>query len=100
MNFIQVACIGAWHPSRVSFTVARAGQKGYHHRTHINKKIYRVGKSCLTPEGKINGSTETDLTQKTINPMVCLPLISFFYDESVRKTDLWLRKKVELLRRI
>lgn len=28
----KVACIGAWHPSRVQFTVARAGQKGYHHR--------------------------------------------------------------------
>lgn len=39
----KVACIGAWHPSRVSFTVARAGQKGYHHRTEMNKKIYRIG---------------------------------------------------------
>lgn len=39
----KVACIGAWHPSRVSFSVARAGQKGYHHRTEINKKIYRIG---------------------------------------------------------
>uniref|UniRef100_A0A915CUR6 RRM domain-containing protein n=1 Tax=Ditylenchus dipsaci TaxID=166011 RepID=A0A915CUR6_9BILA len=36
----NVACIGAWHPSRVQFTVARAGQKGYHHRIEINKKIY------------------------------------------------------------
>merc|ERR1712212_1273084 len=33
--------IGAWHPSRIQFTVPRAGQKGYHHRTEINKKIYR-----------------------------------------------------------
>jgi large subunit ribosomal protein L3e len=24
----KVACIGAWHPARVSFTVARAGQRG------------------------------------------------------------------------
>jgi large subunit ribosomal protein L3e len=39
----KVACIGAWHPSRVSFSVARAGQKGYHHRTEINKKVYRMG---------------------------------------------------------
>ena len=39
----KVACIGAWHPSRVSFSIARAGQKGYHHRTEINKKIYRIG---------------------------------------------------------
>lgn len=41
----KVACIGAWHPARVSFTVARAGQNGYHHRTELNKKIYKVGKS-------------------------------------------------------
>jgi large subunit ribosomal protein L3e len=39
----KVACIGAWHPSRVSFSVARAGQKGYGHRTEMNKKIYRIG---------------------------------------------------------
>merc|ERR1712084_69166 len=38
----KVACIGAWHPSRVSFTVARGGQKGYHHRVEINKKIYTI----------------------------------------------------------
>lgn len=41
----KVACIGAWHPARVSFTVARAGQNGYHHRTEMNKKIYKVGKT-------------------------------------------------------
>ena len=40
----KVACIGAWHPSRVAWTVARAGQDGYFHRTEINKKIYRMGK--------------------------------------------------------
>jgi len=34
----KVACIGSWHPSRVAFTVARAGQLGYYHRTHFNKK--------------------------------------------------------------
>ena len=49
----KVACIGAWHPSRVQFTVARAGQKGYHHRTEINKKIYRVGKGIHTKDGKV-----------------------------------------------
>jgi large subunit ribosomal protein L3e len=69
----KVACIGAWHPSRVQFTVARAGQKGYHHRTEINKKIYRIGKSCLTTEGKKNGSTDFDTTEKTINPMGGFP---------------------------
>ena len=36
---MQVACIGAWHPARVAWTVARAGQHGFHHRTEINKKV-------------------------------------------------------------
>lgn len=49
----KVACIGAWHPSRVQFTVARAGQKGYHHRTERNKKIYRIGKGIHTKDGKV-----------------------------------------------
>merc|ERR1712168_1733383 len=68
----KVACIGAWHPSRVQFTVARAGQKGYHHRTEKNKKIYRIGKAIRSKNGKIslnNASTDYDLTQKTITPM-------------------------------
>eukprot|EP01112_Ceratiomyxa_fruticulosa_P017902 TRINITY_DN5656_c0_g1_i1.p1 TRINITY_DN5656_c0_g1~~TRINITY_DN5656_c0_g1_i1.p1 ORF type:complete len:427 (-),score=82.71 TRINITY_DN5656_c0_g1_i1:347-1627(-) len=65
----KVACIGAWHPSRVSYAVARAGQKGYHHRTEQHKKIYRLGKSNLTAAGKNSGSTEFDITDKDINPM-------------------------------
>jgi large subunit ribosomal protein L3e len=69
----KVACIGAWHPSRVRFTVARGGQKGYHHRTEINKKVFRIGKSALTADGKKNGSTEYDVTEKTINPMGGFP---------------------------
>jgi len=40
----KVACIGAWHPAKVQFGVGRAGQDGYHHRTQINKKIYKIGK--------------------------------------------------------
>merc|ERR1712002_1393531 len=39
----KVACIGAWHPARVGFSVPRAGQCGYHHRVDRNKKIYRIG---------------------------------------------------------
>lgn len=62
----KVACIGAWHPSRVQFSVARAGQKGYHHRTETNKKIYRIGKS----EDIKNASTEFDPEPKRITPMV------------------------------
>ena len=57
----KVACIGAWHPSRVSFTVARAGQKGYHHRTEINKKIYRIGAGVHTKDGKVRGENEGNL---------------------------------------
>jgi len=72
----KVACIGAWHPSRVSFTVARGGQKGYHHRVEINKKIYRVGKGYKTEGGKVdlnNGSTAIDITVKSINPVGGFP---------------------------
>lgn len=53
----KVACIGAWHPARVSFTVARAGQNGYHHRTEMNKKIYKLGK---TGEESHSAVTEYD----------------------------------------
>ncbi|KAK6168977.1 60S ribosomal protein L3 [Patella vulgata] len=68
----KVACIGAWHPSRVQFTVARAGQKGYHHRTELNKKIYRIGQGIHTKDGKVvknNASTEFDPVVKAITPM-------------------------------
>jgi len=72
----KVACIGAWHPSRIQFNVARAGQKGYHHRTEINKKIYRVGVGIHTRDGKVvknNGATDYDLTEKSITPMGGFP---------------------------
>eukprot|EP01094_Clydonella_sp_ATCC50884_P006805 TRINITY_DN15996_c0_g1_i1.p2 TRINITY_DN15996_c0_g1~~TRINITY_DN15996_c0_g1_i1.p2 ORF type:complete len:407 (+),score=151.83 TRINITY_DN15996_c0_g1_i1:23-1222(+) len=68
----KVACIGAWHPARVSFTVARAGQHGYHHRTQINKKVYRIGKLERDDKGRVvdkSACTEADLTVKGITPM-------------------------------
>merc|ERR1712194_654340 len=65
----KVACIGAWHPARVQFQVPRAGQNGYHHRTEINKKIYRVGKK----EDTNDASTAHDLTEKNITPMGGFP---------------------------
>ncbi|KAJ3190249.1 60S ribosomal protein L3 [Gaertneriomyces sp. JEL0708] len=65
----KVACIGAWHPSRVMYSVARAGQDGYHHRTEMNKKIYRVGKAG----DKSGAATEYDLTEKPITPMGGFP---------------------------
>merc|ERR1712002_483086 len=54
----KVACIGAWHPARVAYSVARSGQKGYHHRTEINKN---------------NAATEADITDKSITPMGGFP---------------------------
>lgn len=65
----KVACIGAWHPSKVMFSVARAGQNGYHHRTEINKKIYRIGRG----DDDANASTESDITKKMITPMGGFP---------------------------
>jgi len=74
----KVACIGAWHPPRVSWAVARAGQRGYGHRTEINKKIFRIGKAAVdekTEKGKFNpnASTSADLTKKTITPLGGFP---------------------------
>jgi len=72
----KVACIGAWHPARVSMWVARAGQRGYFHRTEINKKVYRVGASSKDNNGQVvnyNAQTETDLTAKTITPLGGFP---------------------------
>ncbi|XP_026859224.2 60S ribosomal protein L3-like isoform X2 [Electrophorus electricus] len=72
----KVACIGAWHPARVGYTIARAGQKGYHHRTELNKKIYQIGKGIHVQEGNVvrnNASTNYDTTQKTISPMGGFP---------------------------
>ena len=65
----KVACIGAWHPSRVMFTIPRAGQNGFHHRTEANKKIYRIGNGS----DENSASTEFDLTKKTITPMGGFP---------------------------
>jgi large subunit ribosomal protein L3e len=65
----KVACIGSWHPARVPYTVARAGQDGYHHRTELNKKIYRLCKKGDTNDA----STPQDLTEKNITPMGGFP---------------------------
>jgi len=62
----KVACIGAWHPSSIRFSVPRAGQNGYHHRTEMNKKIFKIGKMG-------DAKTEFDLTTKNISPMGGFP---------------------------
>ncbi|KAG1468792.1 hypothetical protein G6F56_003633 [Rhizopus delemar] len=51
------------------YSVARAGQRGYHRRTEINKKIYRVA----TGADAKSGTTEYDLTEKVITPMGGFP---------------------------
>ncbi|MHA1300635.1 MAG: 50S ribosomal protein L3 [Candidatus Helarchaeota archaeon] len=38
-----VGAIGPWQPSRVSYTVARAGQMGFHQRVEYNKRILKIG---------------------------------------------------------
>jgi large subunit ribosomal protein L3e len=68
----KVGCIGAWHPSRVQYNVPRAGQNGYHHRTEINKKIYRMGVKDKN-ENNRHAQTESDLTTKPITPMGGFP---------------------------
>ncbi|MEE6497935.1 hypothetical protein FKM82_002932 [Ascaphus truei] len=72
----KVACIGAWHPARVAYTIARAGQKGYHHRTEINKKIYRIGRGIHLQDNKLvknNAATKYDVTDKSITPLGGFP---------------------------
>merc|ERR1712110_231137 len=68
----KVACIGAWHPSAVKWTVARRGQLGYHSRTHINNKIYRIGAGAVTGVDN-NATTEADAVVKNITPLGGFP---------------------------
>jgi len=66
----KVACIGAWHPARVGFSVPRSGQHGFHHRTEINKKVYKIGK---VGEDSFKCVTAFDPTDKDINPLGGFP---------------------------
>lgn len=65
----KVACVGSWSPAGISYTVPRAGQNGYHHRTQQNIKIYRIGKST-DPK---NAFTDFENTPKKITPMGGFP---------------------------
>ncbi|KAE9407190.1 60S ribosomal protein L3, partial [Gymnopus androsaceus JB14] len=80
----KVACIGAWHPLKVMFSVARAGQSMYHcfcsslFKLIINfrwlpplyrKKFYRIGSGS----DDTNATTESDVTKKQIMPMGGFP---------------------------
>jgi large subunit ribosomal protein L3e len=66
----KVACIGAWHPARVGWTVARSGAMGFNHRTEMNKKVYRIG---VKGEASHSATTEHDVTVKDITPMGGFP---------------------------
>jgi len=79
----RVGCIGAWHPAKVSWAVARSGQFGYHHRTEINKKVYRVGKGIRYEDGKNNASTAADLTEKAITPLGGFPHYGVVKDDYI-----------------
>jgi len=51
----HVGSIGPWTPSRTMWTVAQAGQMGYHKRTEFNKKILKIASSDevdqINPDG-------------------------------------------------
>jgi len=93
----KVACIGAWHPSRVKYSVPRAGQNGYHHRTEINKKVFRIGKG----DDPKNGSTAADPTEKKITPLGGFPHYGIITQDflMVRGCTMGLRKRVLTLRK-
>ncbi len=44
-----VGVIGPWHPAAVMYTVARAGQMGFHQRTETGKRILLVGNASANP---------------------------------------------------
>jgi large subunit ribosomal protein L3 len=104
-----VSCIGSWHPARVSYTVARPGQLGYHHRTEYHKRIMLIGENEeeINPKGgfirygKIKGDYLVLLgsvqgpkkrlikIRKTIRPLksfsITIPEITFINRESQQR---------------
>ncbi len=99
-GFRKVACIGAWHPERVMYTVPRAGQMGYHHRTDRNKKIYKVGIGAVYG-AKDNAKTEADPTEKNITPLGGFPHYGTVNEDylMVRGAIMGTKKRVITLRK-
>jgi len=97
----RVGCIGGWHPARVRYSVARAGQNGYHHRTEINKKIYRIGTGIKYEGGKNNASTASDLTEKAITPLGGFPHYGIVKNDflMIKGCCVGTKKRVLLLRK-
>ena len=94
----KVACIGAWHPSRVGWAVPRAGQRGYFHRTERNKKIYKVGKAN---DESHKAGTEYDKTEKPITPLGGFPHYGIIREDyiMVKGCVVGTRKRVLTLRK-
>jgi len=48
-----IATLGPWNPHHVMYSIARAGQMGFHQRTEYNKRILKIGKDGkeITPKG-------------------------------------------------
>ncbi len=104
-----VSCIGPWHPARVSYTVPRPGQLGYHQRTEYHKRIMLIGENEeeINPKGgfirygKIKGDYVIVLgsvpgpkkrlikIRKTIRPLksfsIAVPEITFISRESQQR---------------
>jgi large subunit ribosomal protein L3e len=99
-GYRKVGCIGAWHPARVAWTVARAGQLGYHHRTETNKKIYRVGKG-EAGGAKNNATTAADPTDKNITPLGGFPHYGVVRDDFliIKGCCIGPKKRVLMLRK-
>ncbi|MDA4137090.1 MAG: 50S ribosomal protein L3 [Thaumarchaeota archaeon] len=60
-----VGVIGPWHPAAVMYTVARAGQHGFHQRTETGKRILSISNpkdGPITPKGGFEhfGEVSTD----------------------------------------
>jgi len=66
----RVGCIGSWHPAQIQWTTPRCGQRGFHHRTEINKKVYRLGQKGTDSH---SATTDHDVTVKGITPMGGFP---------------------------
>ncbi|RLG93184.1 50S ribosomal protein L3 [Candidatus Bathyarchaeota archaeon] len=48
-----IATLGPWKPTRVMYSIPRAGQMGFHKRTEYNKRILKIGENGkeVTPKG-------------------------------------------------
>jgi large subunit ribosomal protein L3e len=73
---------------------------GYHHRTEMNKKVYRIGKGvssgCLN-----NASTNADLTDKNITPLGGFPHYGVVRNDfiMVKGCVVGTKKKILMLRK-